>query len=97
MLRRPSDDDFRIGPPVAAADRRRRRPRGSPRRWRRGWCAHGIAVAGLDVIDGRLIEVNVTCPGGMHKTDALLGTDLSGVDRAPPAHTDPLTREELLS
>ena len=39
---------------------------------------HGIALAGLDVIDGRLIEVNVTCPGGMHKTDALLGTDLSG-------------------
>ena len=40
--------------------------------------AHGIALAGLDVIGGRLIEVNVTCPGGMHKTDALLGTDLSG-------------------
>jgi glutathione synthase len=35
-------------------------------------------MAGLDVIAGRLIEVNVTCPGGMHKTDALLGTDLSG-------------------
>ena len=30
------------------------------------------------MIDGRLIEVNVTCPGGMAKTDALLGTDLSG-------------------
>ena len=30
------------------------------------------------MIAGRLIEVNVTCPGGMHKTDALLGTDLSG-------------------
>jgi glutathione synthase len=40
--------------------------------------AHGITLAGLDVIDGRLIEVNVTCPGGMHKTDALLGTDVSG-------------------
>ena len=53
--------------------------------------AHGIAVAGVDVIAGRLIEVNVTCPGGMHKTDALLGTDLSGaiVRRllAPPAAT----------
>jgi glutathione synthase len=35
-------------------------------------------MAGLDVIAGLLIEVNVTCPGGMHKTDALLGTDLSG-------------------
>lgn len=39
---------------------------------------HGIVTAGLDVIDGRLIEVNVTCPGGTSKTDALLGTDLSG-------------------
>ena len=29
------------------------------------------------VSGGRLIEVNVTCPGGMHKTDALLGTRLS--------------------
>ena len=29
------------------------------------------------MIGGRLIEVNVTCPGGMHKTDALLGTELS--------------------
>ena len=53
--------------------------------------AHGIALAGLDVIAGRLIEVNVTCPGGMHKTDALLGTDLSGatmrrllIHRTPP-------------
>ena len=39
---------------------------------------HGIALAGLDVIGDRLIEVNVTCPGGMAKTDALLGTDLCG-------------------
>lgn len=38
---------------------------------------HGLAIAGVDVIGGRLIEVNVTCPGGMHKTDALLGTRLS--------------------
>ena len=29
------------------------------------------------MIGGRLIEVNLTCPGGMHKTDALLGTRLS--------------------
>ena len=43
------------------------------------------------MIDGRLIEVNVTCPGGMHKTDALLGTDLSGaiVRRLPPRTTAP--------
>lgn len=77
VLRRPSDDDFRIGPPVAAAtvdaaDRRIAEAL-APR-----LVAHGVALAGLDVIDGRLIEVNVTCPGGMHKTDALLGTDLSG-------------------
>jgi glutathione synthase len=78
VYRRPSDDDFRIGPPVAAApvdaaDRRIAEAL-APR-----LMAHGIAVAGLDVIDGRLIEVNITCPGGMHKADALLGTDLSGV------------------
>jgi len=75
--RRPSETDFRIGPPVAAAvvdaaDDRIVEALG-PR-----LVAHGIALAGLDVIDGRLIEVNVTCPGGMHKADALLGTDLSG-------------------
>jgi glutathione synthase len=38
---------------------------------------HRIALAGVDVIGGLLIEVNVTCPGGMAKADALLGTDLS--------------------
>lgn len=77
VIRRPSLDDFRIGPPVAAAevepadlaitDALRPHLR-----------HHGIAVAGVDVIGGRLIEVNVTCPGGMAKADALLGTDLSG-------------------
>jgi glutathione synthase len=77
VLRRPSSADFRIGPPVAHADVDAADltivaalvPL---------LAAHGIALAGLDVIAGRLIEVNVTCPGGMHKTDALLGTDLSG-------------------
>jgi len=77
VLRRPSRDDFRIGPPVAPAEVDERDLRIvealAPLLAR-----HGIALAGLDVIDGRLIEVNVTCPGGMHKTDALLGTDLSG-------------------
>jgi len=77
VLRRPSPDDFRIGAPVAGAavdDGDRRIVAAlTPL-----LTAHGIALAGLDVIDGRLIEVNVTCPGGMHKTDALLGTDLSG-------------------
>jgi len=75
--RRPSDRDFRIGPPVAAAhvddaDHRIAAALAPT------LTANGIAIAGVDVIDGRLIEVNVTCPGGMHKTDALLGTDLSG-------------------
>ncbi len=77
VVRRPSAVDFRIGPPVSAADvdaadlaiTDALRPH---------LRHHGIAVAGVDVIDGRLIEVNVTCPGGMAKTDALLGTDLSG-------------------
>jgi glutathione synthase len=77
VLRRPSAEDFRIGPPVAEAVLDSAditiadalRPH---------LLAHGIALAGVDVIDGRLIEVNVTCPGGMAKADALLGTDLCG-------------------
>jgi glutathione synthase len=77
VLRRPSASDFRIGPPVAAAD-----PDDADRAIVEALAPllaeHGIALAGIDVIAGRLIEVNVTCPGGMHKTDALLGTDLSG-------------------
>jgi glutathione synthase len=76
VLRRPSADDFRIGPPVAVAeidDDDRAIVAALRPHLRR----HGIALAGLDVIAGRLIEVNVTCPGGMHKTDALLGTELS--------------------
>ena len=48
---------------------------------------YGVVLAGVDVIDGRLIEVNVTCPGGMHKTDALLGTDLSGAIARRLLHT----------
>ncbi|GAA1608487.1 MULTISPECIES: hypothetical protein [Kribbella] len=76
VVRRPAAGDFRIGPPVAAAgidehDRAIVAALGPELR------KHGLVVAGVDVIDGRLIEVNVTCPGGMHKTDALLGTRLS--------------------
>ena len=74
----PSYDDFRIGPPAAAVEPDERDlhivDTLAPHLRRLG-----IVLAGLDVIDGRLIEINVTCPGGMHKTDALLGTDLSGV------------------
>ena len=77
VVRRPSTADFRIGPPVAPApvDEQDLRMVGA---LAKDLASHGIALAGLDVIAGRLIEVNVTCPGGMHKTDALLGTDLSG-------------------
>jgi glutathione synthase len=95
VLRRPSDDDFRIGPPCAVASvddaDRRIAETLAPL-----LVAHGIAVAGLDVIAGRLIEVNVTCPGGMHKTDALLGTDLSGAIVRRLLHPA-RTREELVS
>jgi glutathione synthase len=77
VLRRPAADDFRIGPPVAAAaldvEDERIVAAVGPELVR-----HGLSIAGLDVIAGRLIEVNLTCPGGMAKTDALLGTDLSG-------------------
>jgi glutathione synthase len=94
VVRRPSADDFRIGPPVAeaavdAADRRIVAAL-APR-----LLAHGIAIAGLDVIDGRLIEVNVTCPGGMHKADALLGTDFSGRIARRLLDTSNLNRREL--
>jgi len=77
VWRRPSATDFRIGPPVAPADTDDR-DRAITAALGPVLASHGIALAGLDVIGGRLIEVNLTCPGGMHKTDALLGTDLSG-------------------
>ena len=95
VLRRPSAEDFRIGPPVAEAtlDEHDREIADALAPI---LGAHGIAVAGVDVIAGRLIEVNVTCPGGMHKTDALLGTDLSGAivrrlldDSATESHRPP--------
>lgn len=77
VLRRPDPADFRIGAPCAAAEvddaDHRIVAAVAPLLAR-----HGIAMAGLDVIAGRLIEVNVTCPGGTAKADALLGTDLSG-------------------
>lgn len=101
VLRRPDDGDFRIGAPSAPAeidDADRRIADSLAPLLRR----HGIALAGLDVIDGRLIEVNVTCPGGMAKTDALLGTDLSGaivrrlLDLAPHPST-PATLKEMAS
>jgi glutathione synthase len=95
VLRRPSAEDFRIGAPVAAADLDEADHR-IVAALAPVLASHGIALAGVDVIDGRLIEVNVTCPGGMHKTDALLGTDLSGaiVRRLlHPCVTTPTKRE----
>ncbi len=73
----PSRDDFRIGPPSRAVepDARDLELVATLAPYLREL---GITLAGLDVIEGHLIEINVTCPGGMHKTDALLGTDLSG-------------------
>jgi len=95
VLRRPSNEDFRIGPPVAVAEvdenDRRIVAALAPLLHR-----HGIAVAGLDVIDGHLIEVNVTCPGGMHKTDALLGTDISGTTLRRLLHHEETTTKEVL-
>ncbi|WP_433020909.1 hypothetical protein [Kribbella sp. CA-294648] len=76
VLRRPCADDFRIGPPIAPADIDDA-DRAIVAALRPHLLRHGITLAGLDVIGGRLIEVNVTCPGGMHKTDALLGAELS--------------------
>lgn len=77
VMRSPSRTDFRIGPPAApaTADERDAEIVATIAPSLKG---AGVLVAGLDVIDGQLIEINVTCPGGMHKTDALLGTDLSG-------------------
>jgi glutathione synthase len=39
--------------------------------------AHGIRIAGLDVIGSHLIEVNALNPGGTYHTDRLSGTALS--------------------
>lgn len=87
VLRRPDADDFRIGAPCAAADAddADRRIVGAVAPLLR---RHGIAMAGLDVIAGRLIEVNLTCPGGTAKADALLGTDLSGAYLRRLLHLD---------
>lgn len=75
VWRYPAAHDFRIGPPAAPApitDRDRQ------------ICARlapslqidGLRMAGLDVIGDYLIEVNVTSPGALYKSDVLLGTTL---------------------
>ena len=93
----PSRDDFRIGPPSVATE-----PDAHDRSLVATLAPYlrrlGIVLAGLDVIGGRLIEVNVTCPGGMHKTDALLGTDLSGtIMRRLLHHSAPHHPERVLT
>lgn len=89
----PACDDFRIGPPSAAV-RADARDHHIAQRLAPDLRQLGIVMAGLDVIDGRLIEINVTCPGGMHKTDALLGTDLSGAIMRRLLHP---TKERVLT
>lgn len=94
VLRRPGAADFRIGAPCAVArvgDADRRIVAAIAPLLAR----HGIAMAGLDVIDGRLIEVNVTCPGGTAKADALLGTDLSGAYVRRLLHLDTPTPRKV--
>lgn len=39
---------------------------------------HGLIFVGIDVIGGRLTEVNVTSPTGIREIDALSGTDIAG-------------------
>lgn len=94
VLRHPASGDFRIDAPSvpAAVDEADRRIVAAiaPLLSR-----HGIAMAGLDVIGGRLIEVNVTCPGGTAKADALLGTDLSGTYVRRLLHLDTPTRQKV--
>jgi glutathione synthase len=48
----------------------------------------GVWLAGIDVIDGRVVEVNTLNPGGVHYGDSMRGTDMAGViiDRIERAH-----------
>jgi len=50
----------------------------------------GVWLAGIDVIDGRIVEVNTLNPGGVHYGDSLLGTDMAGLilDRLEREHAD---------
>lgn len=67
--------DFRIGMParmVEVDDRDRE----ICERLRPGLLDLGLFLVGLDVIDGQLIEVNVTSSGALRKCDRLLGSTL---------------------
>ena len=73
----PVPGDFRIGEPSEVApitdSDRRICARLAP-----VLAAHGLRVAGLDVIGTSLIEVNLTSPGALRKADSLLGWTLCG-------------------
>lgn len=75
IVRRPSGADFRIGFPDGVVDltpaERHVVERVIPLLQ-----AHGQLMAGLDLIGGRLIEVNVTSPGALRKSDLAFGTTL---------------------
>jgi glutathione synthase len=77
VLRFPAGQDFRIGMPACVTpltDRDREIcDRIGPE-----LVALGLVLVGLDVIDGHLIEVNVTSSGALLKADRRLGTDLCG-------------------
>jgi glutathione synthase len=74
-IRYPIGPDFRIGMPAAVAGLTER-DREICDRIGPGLRALGLVLAGLDVIGGYLIEVNVTSSGALHKSDRLLGTSL---------------------
>ncbi len=76
VLRYPGEgSDFRIGLPARVASLTER-DREICARIGPELVALGLLLVGLDVIDGHLIEVNVTSSGALHKADRLLGTHL---------------------
>jgi glutathione synthase len=75
VWRFPADGDFRIGYPAASAPVTSR-DQLITSRTAAVLGRSGLRLLGLDVIGDQLIEVNVTSPGAMHKTDALVGSTL---------------------
>jgi glutathione synthase len=75
VWRYPRDGDFRTGDPQAVAPVSARDveicARIAPSLLR-----DGLRMVGLDVIGTHLIEINVTSPGALHKSDVRLGTSL---------------------
>jgi len=73
VVRFPAGGDFRIGAPAELAGVSDQ-DRALVARLAPALRSNGLWLVGLDVIDGRLIEINVTSPGAMRKADAALGT-----------------------